>query len=236
MAALEDSTEPCQGLTAQPPRAGWLPYLAALLPIIGSDWNFNPHFQAVLMWSLGLLAVIAVYRDMNRHGDRTPFYVVSLGLLIIVATLYLYYNADIESLGYIMLVAGVLLNQNSILKHLHARTRQQSLELAELNNTLEQRVAEQVAELDRIGQLKRFLSPEVADLIVAQDDRSLLESHRRHIAALFCDLRGFTAFSESSEPEEVMAILQQYHQHLGRLVLQHGGTIDHRAGDGLLVA
>ena len=83
--------------------------------------------------------------------------------------------------------------------------------------------------------MKRFLSPEVADLVVAQGDRSLLESHRREVVALFCDLRGFTTFSENTEPEEVFDILQQYHQTLGRLVTEYGGTIDHRAGDGLMV-
>lgn len=231
-------------------RAGWLPYIGAalsmtvcyiksvaalLLPMLGADWSINPHIQAIMMWSLGLVAVIAVYRDTNRHGDRYPFYIASTGLLIIVGTLYVYYSVEIESLGYIVLIIGVLLNQNSILKQLNAQTQQQALVLADWNRSLEQRVTEQVAELDRIGQLRRFLSPEVADLVVAQGDQSLLESHRRYIATLFCDLRGFTSFSEGTEPEEVMDILQQYHQELGRLVLKYGGTIDHRAGDGLMV-
>jgi class 3 adenylate cyclase len=250
MVEFEDSMETDLDKAVPLLRTGWLPYLgtglsmavcyaktvaAILLPKIGADWNFNPHLQAILMWALALLAVIAVYRDTKRHGDHYPFYVAGIGLFFIVTTLYLYYHVKFESLGYIVLVAGVLLNQNSILKQLNSRTQQQSLELADWNRTLEQRVAEQVAELDRIGQLKRFLSPKVADLIMAQGDRSLLESHRRHIATLFCDLRGFTSFSESTEPEEVMAILQQYHQELGRLVSQYGGTIDHRAGDGLMV-
>ena len=231
-------------------RAGWLPYIGAalsvtvcyvktiavaLMPVIGADWNMNPHIQAVLMWGLGLLAVVAIYRDTNRHGDRYPFYVAAIGLIVIILTLYVYYNVNIESSGYILLIVGVFLNQNSILKQLNNQTRLQAANLADWNQTLEKRVAEQVAELDRVGQLKRFLSPEVADLIIEQGDKSLLESHRRHVVALFCDLRGFTAFSESTEPEEVFDILQQYHQALGRLVSQYGGTIDHRAGDGLMV-
>lgn len=231
-------------------RAGWLPYIgaalsmtacyiktitAALLPLLGGDWNLNPHFQAILMWSLGLLAVIGVYRDKSRHGDRYPLYIASAGLIVIVGTLYLYYNSKVESLGYIILIIGVFLNQNSILKQLNIRTQCQAADLADWNRTLEKRVTEQVAELDRVGQLKRFLSPEIADLIVTQGDKSLLESHRRYIAAMFCDLRGFTTFSESTEPEEVMDILQQYHQELGRLVSKYGGTIDHRSGDGLMV-
>jgi adenylate cyclase len=107
--------------------------------------------------------------------------------------------------------------------------------LANWNKTLETRVEEQVAELERVGQLKNFLPPEVADLIVKQKGRSVLESHRSYIAALCCDLRGFTTFSEHAEPEEVMDILMSYHHHLGNLVREHGGTILHRAGDGLMV-
>ncbi len=231
-------------------RSGWLPYIGAalsmtvsyiktitavLLPLLGSDWTLNPHLQGIVVWSLGLIAVVGVYRDISRHGDRYPFYITSAGLIIIVGTLYLYYNVNIEYLGYIILIIGVFLNQNSILKQLNIQTQRQAMDLADWNRTLEQRVAEQVTELGRVGQLKRFLSPEVADLIVTQGDQSLLESHRRYVAAMFCDLRGFTSFSESAEPEEVMDILQQYHQELGRLVSKYGGTIDHRAGDGLMV-
>ncbi len=134
-----------------------------------------------------------------------------------------------------VLIAGVFLNQNAILKQLNLKTEKQAADLAALNRTLEARVNEQVGELDRIGQLKRFLSPEVVSLVVAQGDKSLLESHRRYVTALFCDLRGFTSFSESTEPEEVMDMLQQYHHQLGRLVSKYGGTIDHRAGDGIMV-
>ena len=229
---------------------GWLPYLGtglsmtvcyiktiapALLPVLGGDWNLNPHFQAVLMWSLGLLAVIGVYRDSNLHGDRYPFYLASAGLIIILITLYGYYHVDIESFAYIILVTGVLTNQNSILRQLNAQTQRQAADLAEWNNSLEDRVAEQVDELDRIGKLKRFLSPKVADLVIARDDNSLLEGHRSYVAALFCDLRGFTSFSERAEPEEVMEVIRQYHHSLGGLVSKYGGTIDHRAGDGLMV-
>jgi len=207
----------------------------AFLPVLDADWEMNPHIQAVFMWLLALLAVVVVYRDVKKHRNKIPFYVASAGFILIVGTLYISYYAKIESLGYILLIAGVFLNQNAILKQLNAQTKVQAADLADWNATLETRVADQVAELDRIGRLKRFLSPEVADLVVAQGDQSLLESHRRYVAALFCDLRGFTSFSEGAEPEEVMDILQQYHQILGRLVLEFGGTIDHRAGDGLMV-
>jgi class 3 adenylate cyclase/CheY-like chemotaxis protein len=111
----------------------------------------------------------------------------------------------------------------------------QAAELAEWNRTLERRVAEQVAQLERIGRLKRFLPTQVAEAIVATGDESLLESHRRQIAAVFCDLRGFTPFSETSEPEVVMDVLGEYHRALGALIARFEGTVEHFAGDGLMV-
>ena len=116
-----------------------------------------------------------------------------------------------------------------------ARVREQAEQLETLNRDLQSRVSEQVEELERLGRLKRFLSPEVAEMIVSSGDESFLNSHRRRVAALFCDLRGFTAFAESVEPEEAMEVLQTYHRDMGRLIAQYGGTIDHRAGDGIMV-
>ena len=95
------------------------------------------------------------------------------------------------------------------------RLEAQSQQLAEWNLTLEQRVAAQVIELERTGRLKRFFSPQLAELIVSEGEERLLESHRREVTVVFCDLRGFTAFAETTEPEEVMSILQQYHATLG---------------------
>jgi class 3 adenylate cyclase/CheY-like chemotaxis protein len=108
-------------------------------------------------------------------------------------------------------------------------------ELAELNHTLESRVRQQVEDLERIGRLKRFLSPQVVDLVISGGEASLLESHRSEITAVFCDLRGFTAFSETVEPEEVIAVLREYHAVIVKLVSRFGATLDHFAGDGLLV-
>jgi class 3 adenylate cyclase/CheY-like chemotaxis protein len=108
-------------------------------------------------------------------------------------------------------------------------------ELSEWNRTLKQRVDEQVEQLERIGRLKRFLPPQLAETIVATGDESLLESHRRQISVVFCDLRGFTPFSEAAEPEEVMDALAEYHQAMGEMIARHEGTVEHFAGDGLLV-
>jgi class 3 adenylate cyclase len=108
-------------------------------------------------------------------------------------------------------------------------------ELNKLNHQLEQRVADQVSELERMSRLRRFLPPQVADLIVASGTEKQLESHRREITALFCDLRGFTGFSESSDPEDVMALLREYHAAIGEIVTKYGGTLERYAGDGVMV-
>jgi class 3 adenylate cyclase len=115
------------------------------------------------------------------------------------------------------------------------RLEAQAVQLADWNRTLEQRVAEQLAELERIGRLKRFFSPQLAELIVSTGEEKLLESHRREVTVVFCDLRGFTAFSEITEPEEVMQVLREYHAALGELIFRFEGTLERFAGDGLMV-
>jgi len=116
-----------------------------------------------------------------------------------------------------------------------ARLEEQSAQLAEWNRTLEGKVAEQVVELERVGRLKRFLSPQLAELIISKGDEEFLESHRREITVVFCDLRGFTAFSETGEPEEVMEVLREYHEAMGTLIFRFEGTLERFAGDGLMV-
>jgi adenylate cyclase len=121
------------------------------------------------------------------------------------------------------------------IKRYHDTIEGQAAELAELNRTLEQRVQRQVEELGRMARLRRFLSPQLADLVVSSGDESFLGSHRREITVLFCDLRGFTAFSETAEPEEVMGVLDNYHNALGDLVSRFEGTLERFTGDGLMV-
>ena len=113
--------------------------------------------------------------------------------------------------------------------------KRQAGELATWNQELESRVELQVAQLDRMGRLRRFLSPQLAELIVDSGDDSFLESHRREIVVVFCDLRGFTAFAESSEPEEVLSVLNEYHHALGDLIFRFEGTLERFTGDGLMV-
>lgn len=110
-----------------------------------------------------------------------------------------------------------------------------STKMVEFNQQLGQRVAEQVGEIERMSRLRRFLPPQVADLIVASGTEKQLESHRREITALFCDLRGFTEFSESSDPEDVMALLRDYHAAIGQIITKYGGTLERFAGDGVMV-
>src|SRR5262245_13732329 len=118
-----------------------------------------------------------------------------------------------------------------LLSELRHRTDQ----VAEMNRGLEARVAEQVEELGRVGRLKLFLAPQLAELIVSQGDEKILESHRREIVVVFCDLRGYTAFTETAEPEEVLDFLREYHGALGPLVSEYQGTLDQFSGDGIMV-
>lgn len=115
------------------------------------------------------------------------------------------------------------------------RLELQASQLTEWNRTLELRVAEQLAELERASRLKRFLSPQLAELIVSSGDEKLLDSHRREITVVFSDLRGFTAFSETAEPEEVIGVLREYHGAMGELIFRSEGTLERFAGDGLMV-
>jgi class 3 adenylate cyclase len=108
-------------------------------------------------------------------------------------------------------------------------------QITALNAGLEKRVAEQVAEIDRLARLKRFVSPRIGDLILSGEVDDPLKTHRRDITVVFTDLRGFTAFSETAEPEEVMGVLREYHATLGAIVHEHEGTVEHFAGDGVMI-
>src|SRR6202050_2034224 len=127
--------------------------------------------------------------------------------------------------------AVIAIESAPLLSELRERTE----EGGKLNQQLEQRVADQVGEIERMGRLRRFLPPQVADLIVASGTEKQLESHRSEITALFCDLRGFTGFTESADAEDVMALLRDYHAVLGELVIKYSGTLERYAGDGVMV-
>ncbi len=121
------------------------------------------------------------------------------------------------------------------IKELHDRVQTQAAELSEWNKTLEQRVQDQVGQLERLGRLKRFFSPQLAELIVTGGAADPLKTHRQEITVVFLDLRGFTSFAETAEPEEVMGVLREYHAEMGKLVLAHEGTLERFTGDGMMI-
>ena len=127
--------------------------------------------------------------------------------------------------------AAIAIENTRLLQELRQRTD----EVVNLNQQLEQRVADQVGEIERMGRLRRFRPPQVADLIVASGTEKQLESHRREITALFCDLRGFTGFTESADAEDVMALLRDYHATVGEKIIKYSGTLERYAGDGVMV-
>ena len=129
------------------------------------------------------------------------------------------------------------IHQPELLARVRSLLRVKSLwdQLAELNRTLERRVAEQVGQLERLGRLKRFFSPQLAEAIVSGGAEDPLKSHRREVTVVFLDLRGFTAFAETAEPEEVMGVLREYHASMGELILAHEGTLERFTGDGMMI-
>lgn len=133
--------------------------------------------------------------------------------------------------------AELLARVHSLLriKELYDTVQAQSTQLSEWNKTLEQRVQEQVGQLERLGRLKRFFSPQLVELILCGNCEDPLKTHRREVTVVFLDLRGFTAFAETSEPEEVMGVLREYHTEMGKLILDHEGTLERFTGDGMMI-
>jgi adenylate cyclase len=129
------------------------------------------------------------------------------------------------------------IHQPELLARVRSLLRVKTLwdQLAELNRTLEARVAEQVGQLERLGRLKRFFSPHLAEAIVSGGAEDPLKSHRRDLTVVFLDLRGFTAFAETAEPEDLMGVLREYHAAMGELILAHEGTLERFTGDGMMI-
>lgn len=136
--------------------------------------------------------------------------------------------ARVQSMLRIKSLHDTVQEQSTKLEH-------QAAELAAWNRNLEEKIREKVSENERMGRLKRFVAPQIADMIVSSGDERFLESHRREITVVFADLRGFTAFSETAEPERLMSVLRQYHQAIGALIFEYEATLERFAGDGVMV-
>jgi class 3 adenylate cyclase len=129
-----------------------------------------------------------------------------------------------------------LSSAHSTVQQQATKLQEQTDQLKDWNKSLEERVEKQLGEIERIRRLERFLPPQVAQLIASSDGHdSLLDSHRREVTVVFCDLRGFTAFTETTEPEEAMNVLREYHAALGELIFRYEGTLDRYAGDGVMI-
>ena len=195
---------------------------------------FNKHFQAVLMWALASAALWFLYRDRRRHHADVPLALGVVAVATLIGTLYLSYSPQVEAAAYVLLVIATFLNENMLLWAMHTTVHNQSTEIAKLNAQLSEKVASQEQQIGRLGRLRHFLPPQIADLVVGDDRQELLRSHRRYISCLFCDLRNFTQLSEAAEPEEVIAVLERFHDRAGARIAARGGTIGFRAGDGLM--
>ena len=194
-----------------------------------ADLRQEPAYQA------GFAPLVTL---VDRGGARTLLIVPMLNEHTLVGAFGIYrpevrpFTAkQIEVVENFAAQAVIAIENTRLLRELRERTE----EVIKLNEQLEQRVAEQVGEIERMGRLRRFLPPQVADLIVASGTEKELESHRREITALFCDLRGFTGFSESADPEDVMALLREYHAAIGDSIIKYSGTLERYAGDGVMV-
>jgi class 3 adenylate cyclase len=222
----------------------WIPALKE--PI--EHW-VNIHIQAAIIVAAAGVAVVGLALDRRYHQSMLPLAVGVVGFALCAWSMYAPFGRIEDIVGFVVLISAVFLNQTQALKRLtaslqsqrteieqqNALLEQQSRELASWNETLSQRVEEQISHIERLGRFKRFFSPQLAELIIEGGARDPLQIHRREIAVVFLDLRGFTAFADRTEPEEVIEVLNEYHTAIGELVGDYEGTLERFTGDGIMV-
>jgi adenylate cyclase len=192
-------------------------------PYIGADIRKDPDFKSRTMEKEGVIS-LAMVPIVSKQS--------ALGFLAVGSKrLHRFTKDEIRLLLAFSSQLGAALANAQLFDTVQA----QAAQLSEWNKTLERRVEEQFAQLERLERLKRFFSPQLAELIVSGGADDPLRTHRREITVVFLDLRGFTAFAEVSEPEEVMSVLREYHAEMGKLILEHGGTLERFAGDGMMI-
>lgn len=192
-------------------------------PYIGTDIRKDPDFKSRTMEKEGVIS-LAMFPIVSKQ--------LAMGFLAIGSKRFHKFSKDEVRLlsAFSSQLGGALANAQ-----LFDTVQTQAAQLSEWNKTLEQRVLEQLSQLERLGRLKRFFSPQLAELIVSGAAEDPLQTHRREITVVFLDLRGFTAFAEVSEPEEVMGVLREYHAAMGKLILEHEGTLERFTGDGMII-
>ena len=192
-------------------------------PYIGTDIRKDPDFKARTMEKEGVISLVMVPIVSKQSV---------LGFIAVGSKrMHNFTDDEVRLLSAFSSQLGAALANAQLFDTVQA----QAAQLAEWAKTLERRVEEQLTQLDRLGRLKRFFSPQLAELIVSGGAEDPLKTHRREITVVFLDLRGFTAFAETAEPEEVMDVLKEYHAEMGKLILQHEGTLERFTGDGMMV-
>jgi class 3 adenylate cyclase len=201
-------------------------------PYICTDIRKDPLFKARTMEkegviSLAMVPIVSKQRAIGEQvsGGRSHDNLVPMGFIAVGSKkLHRFTKREVRLLMAFSSQLGSALENARLYETIQ-----------DLNKTLERRVEQQVTQLERLGRLKRFFSPQLAELIVSGGAEDPLKTHRREITVVFLDLRGFTAFAETAEPEEVMGVLKEYHAEMGKLILQHEGTLERFTGDGMMV-
>jgi class 3 adenylate cyclase/HAMP domain-containing protein len=212
-----------------------IPDLASAGDILLRDVAVAAGFHSVLVVPLvdqtGILGALVVLR--KNAGEFSPNLI---GLMRTFAHQSVLAMRNARLFTEVDQKGRELSSAHSTVQQQAAKLQEQTDQLLDWNKSLEERVEKQLGEIERIRRLERFLPPQVAQLIASSDGHdSLLDSHRREVTVVFCDLRGFTAFTEATEPEEAMNVLREYHAALGELIFRYEGTLDRYAGDGVMI-